>query len=267
MKSIKIDFHTHCFPDKLAKRALDVLSASSGLIPVSNGTANGLLKSMDAGGVGISVTLGIATNARQQKSVNDFAAELNKNPRFVAFGSVYPDAEDVFYELERIKALGLKGIKFHPEYQRFYVDDEKMRPIYKKISQLELITVFHAGADYGFAPPYHCTPSHIENALKMLDTNVVAAHWGGVMMHEEVYKRLCGLPLYFDTSFSYGSTCLPMLKKITYKHGTDKLLFGTDSPWHGPAEESTVIDFLELSEDEKEKIYYKNAAKLLNITV
>lgn len=267
MNRHKIDFHTHCFPDKLAERALNALGARSGLVPASDGTVDGLINQMDAGGVDIAVILSIATNARQQKSVNDFAAELNKNSRFVAFGSVHPDADDVFEELERIKDMGLQGVKFHPEYQQFYVDDEKMRPIYKKISQLELITVFHAGADYGFVPPYHCLPSHMENALKMLDTNVVAAHWGGVMMHEEVYKRLCGLPVYFDTSFSYSATCLQMLKKIVEKHGTDKLLFGTDSPWHSPVEESRVIEFLELSAEETEKIFYKNAAKLLKLDI
>ncbi len=263
----KIDFHTHCFPDKLAARAIEALGACAGLVPVSDGTADGLLNQMNEGGVDIAVVLGIATNAHQQKSVNDFAAELNKNPRFAAFGSVHPDAHDAIDELERIKDMGLLGVKFHPEYQKFYVDDDKMRPIYKKISQLELITVFHAGADYGFLPPYHCLPMHMENALEMLDTNVIAAHWGGVMMQEEVYKRLCGLPVYFDTSFSYGTTCLQMLKKIVQKHGTDKLLFGTDSPWHGPEEESRVIEFLELSEEEKEKIYYKNAAKLLKLDI
>ncbi len=261
----KIDFHTHCFPDSLAPRALKSLGDCSGLIPETDGTADGLLKSMDSGGVDISVVLGIATNARQQKSVNDFAAKLNENERLVGFGSVYPDAPDALCELERIKALGLKGVKFHPEYQEFYADDEKMRPIYRKISELGLITVFHAGADYGFPAPYHCKPEHLKNALKMLDTNVVAAHWGGLALHEEVLDTLCGLPLYFDTSFAYGSTCLPMIRKIAEKHGADKILFGTDSPWHTPEKESRVIEFLGLDTEEKEKIFYKNAAKLLDI--
>lgn len=50
-------------------------------------------------------------------------------------------------ELDRIKALGLKGVKLHPDYQRFLVDDPRCIPIYEKISRLGLITVFHTGLD------------------------------------------------------------------------------------------------------------------------
>ena len=259
-----IDFHTHCFPDKLASRALATLSEESAFLPSCDGTADGLKRSMQENGVDLSVVLSIATNPHQQTSVNNFAAELNKMPGITAFGSVHPDSPDALSELERIKALGLKGVKLHPEYQSFFVDDEKMKPIYKKISSLGLITVFHAGADYGFAAPYHCMPENLANALKWFDSPIVAAHWGGMMCHEGVLKHLCGLPLYFDVSFGYGAVALPMVRKITEKHGTDKLLFGSDSPWHRPMDDMRVVEHLGLSENEKEKVYYKNANKLLN---
>ena len=85
------------------------------------------------------------------------------------------------------------------------VDDEKMKPIYKKISSLGLITVFHSGDDYGYAPPYHCMPDNLLNALKWFDSPVVAAHWGGVSCGVEVIEKLCGSDLYFDLSFGYGA--------------------------------------------------------------
>ena len=131
-----IDFHTHCFPEKIAQRAIMGLSYNSGAIaPNTNGQLDGLVEVMDKDGVDISVVLHIATNERQQHSVNDFAASI-QNERIISFGSVYPDAPDVLEELERIKELGLLGVKLHPEFQNFYVDDEKMKPIYKKISEL-----------------------------------------------------------------------------------------------------------------------------------
>lgn len=260
-----IDFHTHCFPDKIAQRAVSSLAKAAALVPNNNGTADELVLSMKENNVDISVVLNIATNPHQQTSVNDFAAELNKKSRLIGFGSVHPDAQDVLYELERIASMGLKGVKFHPEYQNFNVDDEKMRPIYKKISQLGLITIFHAGADYGFASPYRCMPQEMAKALKWFDSPVVAAHWGGIMCHQEVIEHLCGLPIYFDVSFGYGTVALPMVRKIAEKHGTDKLLFGSDSPWHKPSEDMRVLDALDLTEDDINKICYKNAARLLKI--
>lgn len=262
---IKIDFHTHCFPDRLAPRAMATLSsAAGGVKPQTDGTLGGLLSLMDSSGVEMAVVMNIATNTRQQTSVNNFAAEICGD-RIMAFGSVHPDSENVFGELERIKALGLKGVKFHPEYQRFYVDDEKMRPIYKKISELGLVVLFHAGWDVGFPPPYHCMPQQLANALKMLDCPVVAAHWGGISVYDEVVKYLCGLPLWFDTSYGYSIIPRPYAEEIAEKHGAERLLFGSDTPWHSPSWESRLIESIGFSKSEKELIYHKNAEKLLGI--
>ncbi len=261
-----IDFHTHCFPEKIAQKAMGILSNEAAIMPVSNGTASGLVSLMEDSGVDKSVVLSIATNAKQQRSVNDFAASLNGD-KLVAFGSVYPDAADAMEELERIKELGLKGVKLHPEYQGFYVDDEKMKPIYKKISSLGLITVFHAGADYGYAPPYHATPERMKRAISWFDGVVVAAHWGGMDFGEEVIKQLCGLPIYFDTSYGYGNMSKYTAKTIMEKHGTEKILFASDSPWHKPKWEKFMIETLGLSEEEKKRIYYKNASKLLGLDI
>lgn len=259
-----IDFHTHCFPDKIVGKAMEQLSHSSALMPALNGTVEGLLNSMEEDGIDISVVLSIATNERQQKSVNDFAASIQSD-KIIAFGSVYPDAPDALDELERIKAMGMKGVKLHPEYQSFNVDDEKMKPIYKKISQLGLITVFHAGADYGYKPPWRCEPKALAKALAWFDSPVVAAHLGGAECREDTLKYLCTLPLYLDVSYSYGMMCKYHAQAIIEKHGTDKILFASDSPWHNPGLEKYLIETLDLTAEDRERIYYKNAAKLLNI--
>ena len=148
-----IDFHTHCFPDALAERAIEKLSfVGGGLEPYTNGTVTDLRRAMREHGVDISVVLNIATNPRQQKNVNDFAAAIHGED-LVAFGSVYPDAPNAMDELDRIHQLGLRGVKLHPDYQGFSVDDPKYKPLYRKISSLGLITLFHAGHDIGFPRP------------------------------------------------------------------------------------------------------------------
>ncbi len=261
-----IDFHTHCFPDKIAELAIPKLShCSGGLQPYTDGTVSGLKDSMQKHGVTASVVLNIATNAHQQKSVNDFAASINDNKTVFAFGSVYPFSEDAFFELERIKQLGLKGIKLHPDYQGFNVDDERLMPLYKKISELGLITVFHAGFDYGFAPPYGATPDKMARALEWFDTPVVAAHWGGINCNEDVIKYLCGKNVYFDVSFGYGMMPRYYAEKIMQLHTPDKMLFGTDTPWHTPDMEMRLLNNLELTPEDMDKITHKNAQKLLGI--
>ena len=261
-----IDFHTHAFPDKIAERAVLKLSDSSGgLHPYTDGTADGLAARMRESGVDLSVVLSIATNAHQQKSVNDFAAMLNERDEFAAFGSVYPDAPDALDEVDRIADMGLLGIKLHPDYQGFEVDDEKMIPLYKRISHHGLITIFHAGVDYGFAPPYGGTPEKMKRALRHFDSPVVAAHFGGVDSYEEVLSTLAGEDLYFDTSMGYGMMPKYYALKIIEKHGVDRMLFGTDSPWHSAEMERRLLSSLSLTEEELAKIYSGNAKRLLRL--
>ena len=263
-----IDFHTHAFPDKIAERAVGKLAfLAGGLEPQTNGTTVSLKEQMDIDGVDISVVHSIATNPKQQHNVNDFAMAMNADPRLVAFGSVHPDAPDALEELERIAAAGLKGVKLHPEYQEFYADEERMKPIYRKISQLGLVTMFHAGLDYGFPPPYHAMPEHVLRALRWFDSPVVAAHWGGFSCALEVLEKLCGENIFFDLSFGYCSMPKSVAQAIVDKHGTDRLLFASDMPWHRPAWEQRLIESLDLSSEDKEKIYWRNAQGLLGLEI
>ena len=139
-------------------------------------------------------------------------------------------------------------------------------PFYRKISELGLITVFHAGPDYGFRPPYHCMPENLLGALRWLDAPVVAAHWGGVDQAEEILRRLRGIPqLYLDTAFSYGTNIRPYAHEIIEVFGSDHILFASDAPWHPPVWELRLLDTLHLSEPVREQICCRNALRLLDM--
>lgn len=261
-----IDFHTHAFPEKIAANAIAKLAhVGGGLNPQTDGTIASLKAEMAKDGVDISVVQCIATSPKQQAKVNNFAMEIDRDPAIVAFGSVHPDAPDALEELERIHAAGLKGVKFHPEYQSFMVDDEKMKPIYKKVSQLGLLALFHAGQDYGYPPPYHCMPENMRRALKWLDTPVIAAHWGAAGYGEDVIDKLCGENLYFDLAFGYAAMPRHIAQTIVDRHGADRLVFASDMPWHRPEWELRLLNSLDLSDSDREKILCGNARKLLNI--
>lgn len=262
-----IDFHTHAFPKELATYALDKLSPKCGNVtPSHNGDLKSLIEKMRRDGCDKSVVLNIATNPEQQTDVNDFAISQLKYPELIPFGSVHPDSENVFGELERLKKAGIKGVKLHPDYQDFFVDDEKMFPIYEKISGLGMITVFHAGVDIGKPTPIHCTPARLLKALPYFNgATVVAAHMGGFLLWRDVIDTLCGSDVYIDTSFSYGKLPPIWAKEMIAKHGADRFLFGTDAPWSSVEDELKFINSLDLSCQDKEKILHLNAEKILNI--
>lgn len=263
-----IDFHSHVFPEKIVKKAMEVLSRNAGnAIPFVDGTVQGLLQNMKQYGIDKSVVLNIATNPKQQTNVNNFAARIQSD-KIISFGSVHPDAEDAVEELHRIKELGLKGIKLHPEYQNFYVDDPKMVKIYETCAKLGFIVTFHAGIDIQYFEPVHCTPARLKQVLPIFTSiggKVVAAHMGGFMLWYEVEEHLVGQDVYIDTSYSYSRMPIQWAKRIVTNHGVDRFLFGSDLPWSGVHLEKRFIEALDLSPQEQEQIFYKNACRILNI--
>jgi len=259
-----IDFHVHVFPDKIAERAISELTEhSGGVSPHYDGTVKKLTEYMTKAGVKISIALNIATKERQQQTVNNFAKETNEGS-VVSFGSVYPLSSSAVDELYRIKEMGLKGIKLHPDYQNFFVDDERVFKIYETAAKLGLITVFHAGIDIGLFNPVHATPERIANALPCFNgAPVVAAHFGGYMQWDGVQKYLVGKDIYFDTSYCYSRMPYIQAKDILKSHGADKILYGSDMPWSAMKDEIRFVEAISENDEQKHMILGENARKLL----
>ena len=64
-----IDFHTHMFPDKIAKGTLDFLESVCKTHPYTDGTSEGLKASTEEAGIDISVALPIVTKLSQFASI------------------------------------------------------------------------------------------------------------------------------------------------------------------------------------------------------
>ena len=261
-----IDFHTHCFADEIASSAIPVLAQKADIPAFIDGTVSALKESMHTCGINYSVLLNIATKPAQTEKINSWAALVQKG-NIIAFGSIHPEYENWENELKRIKELGLKGIKFHPEYQDFYADDNAMYPIYEKAFELGLIVVFHAGEDLGFKPPFHCTPERLNNLINdFKEGTIIAAHMGGFRYWGDVEKYLVGKDIYLDTSFCLGYMDKEQKQRIIKNHGYKKIIFGSDSPWKNQGEEVQRVKDLCLGKEAEDAIFYKNAVKLLDIS-
>ncbi len=265
-----IDFHTHCFPDAVAEKAIPKLSAIGNIKNITNGTVSDNLRKMDRDGVDINVVCNIATNPRQMTNVNNFAIEINKTQsRMIALGSVNPDCEkDVIKsELKRLRDEGIKGIKIHPDYMETTIDSDKFDPIYKGCIENGLFVMTHAGNDFYSPDLMHATPEGISRIIKKYpDLRLIAAHLGGFKCWDTVLSLLCGKNIWLDTSL----LCAPdadteLGKRVITEHDPDKLLFGSDTPWYGADTEKKALELLDLTPDLYEKIYFKNAVKLLDI--
>ena len=264
-----IDFHTHAFPDRLAEKAIGKLSAVSGMTPHFDGTISGLKSRMKALGVDYSVILNIATNAKQQKNVNAFAKEINDTEEhLIAFGSVHPFSEHPREDVFALARAGFPGIKLHPDYVGITIDDERYAPIFAAAAEAGLIVVIHAGYDFISPDKIHATPERILKVLAAYPSlTLVCAHMGANELWDEVLQKLCGKNVYFDTSLVAGSLSPELAEKIILNHDADKILFGSDLPWESAESSKKLIDSLTIPDAVKEKIFYRNAARLLSLPI
>ena len=262
-----VDFHNHVFPDQLAARAVASLVATSKNCypPVHDGTVAGLVNNMDDWGIDVSVVLPVITKQSQTKSINTWANSIASS-RIVPFGGMYPHLDHYKEDIDYAVQLGMKGLKLHPEYQYFIIDDDAMLPIYDYALSKGLILLFHAGYDPGFPPPFKSTPKQFLTILKaMQGGTIIAAHLGGHDQWDDVEEYLVGTDIYLDTSMGFEYYSSEQFLRIVRNHGSDRILFASDSPWSNAGRELERLRSLPLTEEEAENILGGNARRLLRM--
>jgi uncharacterized protein len=260
-----IDVHSHVFPDKIAEETVTRMAAHAGIQLHSNGTISGLTANMEKYAVDYSATLPVATKAEQVENINSWTA-ANRHSKIIPFGAMHPDYPAPEKELERVKSLGFYGVKLHPDYQRFYPCEERAERIYQICKALDLIILFHCGDDLGHPTPGHSLPRQMAEMIeKHPDQKFIFGHMGGFDMWDQAEKYLVGKNVWLDTSFTYGYIPAERMKSIIKKHGPERILLGSDSPWGNIGNEISTIRSLGLSGKETEQILGLNAAALLGL--
>ncbi|MFH1039256.1 MAG: amidohydrolase family protein [PVC group bacterium] len=261
-----IDFHTHAFPDQLAAEAVSRLQEHSGAYRARHdGTIRGLLASMDRAGIEKAVVVSIATRPKQVPRITDWAITI-RGERIIPFASLHPGYKRFREELDRIKEAGLRGIKLHPMYQDFAIDDPKLFPLYRAVADRGLICLFHAGNDIAFPENDQAAPYRLRRVLDAVPGLIaVAAHLGGWTAWQEVAAELLGRSVYLETSFALREADPGVFRKILETHPPEFFLFGTDSPWLDQKEELERWMALDIPDAFKEMIFFKNAQRLLNL--
>ena len=259
-----IDVHTHAFSDNLAEKTIKNLEKFTGPYkPFTNGTIGGLLSSMDEAGNYSSGFLNIATKPGQAAPIRKWSKGI-ASERIIPIGSIHPDDINWQNDLNAFSEDGIKGIKFHPMYQNFAIDEKKMFPIYEYMAASEMFVIFHAGNDIVFPGSKLASVDKICNIIKNFPKlKIIAAHFGGWQEWPAVYECLCGKDIFIETSF-INEVDETLRNSILRKHDSNRFLFGTDSPW---ANQKTQVEFIKnltvINDDFKEKILSKNIKSLL----
>ena len=258
-----IDVHAHIFPPAVAAKVVDQLEHYYGFHWEGSGVIEDLLDSMDRNGIGRTVIFSSATKPAQVETINRYIAGIcaAQPDRFIGFGTMHREYRDYRAEIGRMRELGLKGLKFHPDFQDFDIDDPAMMKIYEAAGP-EMVLLFHVGDP-------KCEHSAPERLARVLDAlpglRIIAAHMGGYSVWERARASLIGRDVWLDTS-----SCLPHLDvgemaRLAREHGLDKVLFASDYPAVHHARAIADVLALGLSQEEQEMVFHRNAEALLGL--
>lgn len=260
-----IDFHTHIYPDAIALKATQSIENFYSMKAENVGTAERLLSVSRENGIVLSVVLPVAVKPSGVIHINDFVWEMqNAHKEFYSFGTVHAEMESIEAETERLMNMGLHGIKLHPDFQLFNIDDKRMFPVYE-IIEGKIPLMIHSG-DYRYS---YSHPERLRKVMKAFPRlTCIAAHFGGWSMPDEGVKNLADMEnCYVDISSSFDRISIKKGEELVSLFGEDRVLFASDFPLGSPAKEKENLMKMNLSDDAKEKIAYKNAERLLDFSV
>lgn len=257
-----IDAHCHIYPQKIAAKAVTAIGNFYNIAMGEDGTSASLVAEGEKIGVEKYVVHSTATTVHQVRSINEYIySEMTAHPEFIGFMTLHNDMETEAIEAEVELAIsrGMKGVKLHPDFQKFNIDDAEN--IYA-VTKGRLPVLLHMGDKrYDFSSPARLR----KMAEKYPDQIFIGAHFGGYSVWDKV-ECLKDLPnVYFDTSSSLFALDKARAADLIRRFGHERYFFGTDFPMWKPDEELARFLALPLTEEEREDILYNNAAKLLQV--
>lgn len=260
-----INAHAHIYPEKIAKKATETIGVFYDIeMEMPAGTPERLIEDGKTIGTTRYVVHSVATTAHQVRSINEFIkSEVEKHPEFIGFITLHQDLneDEVAHEVNWACENGFKGIKLHPDFQKFNIDDENAEKFYRA-AEGKLPILFHVGDDrFDFSAPSRL----VKMAKKYPKTTFIAAHFGGYRCWKdaELYKGLNNV--YFDTCSSLPFISSDKAKEIIDMLGADRFFFATDFPMWDSKGELERFNAIPLNESERQLILSGNIKRLLGI--
>ena len=259
-----IDIHTHIYPEKIAQKATESVRdfyELEGSVAM-NGTVDMLLERGKKAGISQFVVLPVSNAPNRVRHINEFLLEQYKfHDCFIGFGTLHADMENLHEEVQWILDHGLKGIKMHPDSQRFNIDDPRLMPVYEQLQGVIPVMLHMGDQRYNF--------SHPARLRKVLDNfpklEVIAAHFGGYSMYETAREILSDKDCIFDISSSMMFMEPGVAEKYINYYGAERLAYGTDYPLWDPVTEVNRFLQLKLSDEQFEQIAHKTAQRILKL--
>ena len=185
---------------------------------------------------------------------------------------------DAAVSMARSNRSMVKGFKVLLGYVRFFADNKLFDMLYDYAEEEGLPVMFHTGdtaeSRGSLVHSHPLTLDALSNARPEL--KVVACHFGNpwiedvgelIYKHPNVYADISGLAVGGgEYSERYTEWLTRKLSDAIYfAGGADKVLFGTDYPITSHKAALGIVAKLEVSNEDREKILWRNAKKVFSL--
>ena len=261
---MRTDIHTHIFHPRIAGRAVEYLETYYHIHCQGTGTLVDLRQRAARAGMERCVVSCAATAPAQVIPVNRHAVEVQEHtPGVLALGTIHPGCADWEGQLHWLREHHIQGVKLHPDFQGFWLDDPRLEPILECAAALKLVCLFHIGDAKAPQESPSCPYKLAAILDKFPPLTVIAAHMGGYRQWEHAEKALIGRDVWLDTSSSADFLEPATLRRLLNAHDPGRLLFGSDYPLYDPLDALRLLQTRGGLDDARMERLLHNADKLL----
>lgn len=166
-------------------------------------------------------------------------------------------------EVDRVMAdLGLSGLMFHNDFNGLSIDSPAMFAIFERLAAHEgAIVQVHTAQHSVLEAPYQLGAI----AAAFPGVTIINAHPFMDTTHTKASIDL-GLRfpnMLFDTCVSHQH--LWGLERAVEAIGDDRIMFGSDNPYYTLSADIDIVNYMNVPDEVKEKIFWKNAARVFGL--
>ena len=228
-------------------------------------TIPNLIQEMKELGIAHSLLLPVDHATPLSRNAEVYLKESAPYPELLSFGSVHPYDPNIVGRLDKQKALGARGVKYHPMAQMIAPNHPKAMKLYKLLSDRNMMVLYHCGP-VGIEPK----PGRRRSQVKLYEAPIaenpevifLLGHSGALQFD----LALEFANLYPNVYLESSSQQLTNVRRMIEEGPVDRIVFGTDWPfYHQAIALAKLLLATEGDEEVRKKVLYENAAKLMGL--
>jgi len=246
-------------------------------------TVEGLLREMDAAGIGQGILIQVNDAPTVEKGLIEargLVAQSHGRLRLVSTVDPTKGPKAVADQIARWeKVPELTGIKLFPGYNPFYPHDRRLDPVYEYAQRRKLPVLIHTGDTLdSLALVKYARPIEVDEvAVRFREVPFVLCHFGNPWVDEAAEVVYKNPNVYADTSGLLAHPSHPLfdrmvqlcrqrvLEGILMVGATNRILYGSDWPLIDLKVALSLITGLELPERDRAAILGGNARRLFGL--